>query len=122
MNRSMAAMVGAALATFSFSSAHAQSYFVHGPGAQPCSVWLQYRAGGTLALVAPLETWVQGYVSAMNGISAVNGHGPGYPIESGDDGWWRWLDKYCDANPSDSLSTATVALLHALQEGDATSR
>lgn len=118
----MRTLVMALILAFCGSAAPAQPYKVHGPGALPCTTWSAYRTAGPMALYVPLETWVQGYVSAINGIGAINGHGAGYPIEDSDERWFRWLDDYCVSHPSDSLSTSTVALLHALQDEGATTR
>jgi hypothetical protein len=90
----------------------AQPYQVHGPGAKSCGAWTEYRRT-SVPLAGVMEAWVEGYISALNAISAINGHGP--DMARGDiDGAIGWLDNYCASHPLDQLSTATMALVQEL--------
>jgi hypothetical protein len=95
------------------SAAAAQNYQVIGPGTVPCGTWTEQRRIGSGALLNVMEAWVEGYISAMNAISAITGHGSGVGVSEAD-GMYGWIDNYCAAQPLDHLSTATVALLHEL--------
>jgi len=61
-----------------------------------------------------METWVQGYLSAFNALSAVNGHGADLAAGTDDDGIFRWIDNYCANHPLSQLSSAAAELIAEL--------
>jgi hypothetical protein len=101
------------------AGSEAQQYRVRGPGAQSCQIWSENRAGGNVAEATAMQAWVDGFVSAMNVVSAVNGRGPDIAGGAGDAGFFAWIDAYCAKHPLDHLSVATVALLQELDRRNA---
>ena len=92
------------------SPALAQAYRVHGAGAVSCGTWTTNRAKGG-AVAAVMEAWVQGYVSGINNLQAVNDQVADVAAGTDDNGLFGWLDGYCEAHPIDSTATATGHLL-----------
>lgn len=91
----------------------AQAYQVHGAGAKSCGMWSEYRIQRS-PLAGVMETWVQGYLSAFNALSAVNGHEADLAAGTDDDGVFRWIDNYCATHPLDRLSSAAAELIAEL--------
>jgi hypothetical protein len=110
VKRHAAAVEAVATSVLAASAAQSQPYQVLGPGGMPCGSWTDARSSGQTAVTGVMEAWVEGYVSAMNGIGATQGYGPGVGV-SERDGLFHWLDNYCAAHPLDHLSIATIALL-----------
>lgn len=99
----------------------AQTYQVHGAGAKSCGLWSEYRIQRN-PLAGVMETWVQGYLSAFNALSAVNGHGADLAAGTDDDGVFRWIDNYCATHPLDPLSSAAAELIAELDRRAAAAR
>ena len=80
--------------------------------ADSCTRWTQYRAEKTSN---PLQGWVLGFVSGRNAFGSGNGNiAPGLTAE----GLTVWIDRYCMANPRESVTTAGFKLVDELERQD----
>lgn len=63
-----------------------------------------------------MESWLGGFISAMNAFSAINGHGPDVTSGTDLDGIFRWMDNYCAAHPLEQVSGAAESLIVELDK------
>ncbi len=78
----------------------ARAYDIVGVGAWSCSAWTDTRKN---VRSDTTEQWVLGFLSGIG--SVVHGGDPlkGSPPQSASE----WLDRYCRANPKDTIAQAT---------------
>lgn len=85
-----------------------RQYAVFGAGTTSCGTWLENRGLSDHALWRMQQQWVLGWLSAT-------GH---YRVRLKDTdaaAVAAWLDRYCAANPLESLDKAAPSLVRALQ-------
>lgn len=92
-------------ATAAALPAAAAPYGVLGAEIVSCTTWASDRHGHTPAATAD-EDWVMGYITAYNFTTQGD-------IAKGTNNaaLAAWIDNYCSAHPSDSLATASAALI-----------
>ena len=91
----------------------AQDLPVLGQGNLSCSSWKERRAGDAID-AATMTAWVLGYMTAYNqyGASPKVDISEGQPTEE----FAKWIDEYCDKNPTASLYSACASLIAKFQK------
>ena len=69
-----------------------------------CQTWPLKRASGDSRV---LEQWIIGFLSGAN----AGGNEVMLDTGAGDAGKFEWVDRYCATKPSDSLLTASLAMI-----------
>ena len=76
-----------------------------------CGAWTAARSSGGAA--STREAWVLGFLSGYNRFSMQSDGA--VADAAGIEGVKAWIDNYCRANPLDSLTRATFALIRELE-------
>lgn len=87
---------------------------VFGTGNTSCGVWSQGHSDGRKdALAISQESWVFGYVTAMNSVSLLSG-GRDLGASVDGPGMIGWISNYCAANPLETIYKAADMLVGEL--------
>jgi len=95
------------------TEAYGQQVLVVGVGNGSCGKWIEDRrsAGPSMFIT---QGWIAGYLTAYNNYAPyANGN-----VSRGTDvdGLFAWIDRYCRANPLDSIFRASSALILDLEK------
>ena len=107
--KAWAALIGVmALLAANTVGAETAAYHVRGSGGKSCQAWTGYRQNSKLPGV--MEGWIDGFLSAMNAVSAGEGKGPDLAPAMDDDAVAAWVDTYCQNHPKERLANAALTL------------
>jgi hypothetical protein len=112
--KSAVAISLAIAACFAGSMAWADEYTMMGAGVRSCGEWFSDRQGKK-AGASPKESWVLGYISAINSLYPA----AQIPLDllKGMDaeGIFVWIDNYCRDHPLDLIGNAAASAVGALK-------
>lgn len=84
-------------------------------GHNSCREWARERKNKTSTLQ---QTWLSGYLSGLDS----TGYGEDFLKGSDDASIFRWMDKYCKANPARKLDAGVFRLVKELKSRTKKSR
>jgi len=92
---------------------------VLGSGVESCGTWLQNRGAqsyDTVALAREFvqESWVLGYLTGSNNYAIQQSGSNTAGVDA--NGFFSWIDGYCQAHPLDNVFQASGALVRALDK------
>ena len=87
----------------------------YGPGVATCEQWVAERQVGKerkRIQAYQIESWVQGYISGITIVLAIN-KVPNL-AETSSEAMFTWMDKECEENPQKSIAFAALGLAVAM--------
>jgi hypothetical protein len=90
-------------------------YTILGQGTKTCGRWTADNKEASFGKNSN-RAWVLGFLTAYNLISGRKGNNVTASVDA--DGMMAWVDNYCAANPLESVSAASIALLTELTKKD----
>lgn len=115
-NRSFISLGFLALIMSSTAMANATAPAIYGAGYLTCSSWSEARGQPHNPVVPLAQTWVLGFLSAMDGATHYISHDTKRLRHVDVDSVDGWLDDYCRANPADTIALAAARLTNQLGE------
>jgi hypothetical protein len=93
------------------ATAWSQQRIAAGAGLESCGTWLRVRQQANSANKAIIESWVIGYLTAMN----MDETQPEALYGTDADGRQAWIDNYCRTNPLKAVIFAADELMKELR-------
>tara|TARA_B110000908_G_C9978902_1_gene324596 strand:- start:228 stop:578 length:351 start_codon:yes stop_codon:yes gene_type:complete len=102
-------------ASISFVMASNERHAIAGPGAGTCGNWMMDRKKADFRMNAFLATWVQGFLSGMNTMRAMESEREMSMIPDSDT-LLAYVDKQCEDDPLMSVYDISITLYGRLQQ------